>query len=131
VRHAAKRHARRRDGSPIRRDDRGHGHQREGVRRPVADLAVDLPAQRRRRQNHVRDHLARLEDRLDVGCLAGQTVKVSDGDAAPSLSGAQQLDLRLEGRHRDGHVRRMGCDARVARAEDRVRPVDSTDRGAA
>ena len=49
VRHAAERHPGRRDRALLRRDDGRDGDQRELVGGPVAHLAVELPARRRRR----------------------------------------------------------------------------------
>src|SRR5207247_8566171 len=45
--------------------------------------------------------------------------------------GIEQLDLRFEDRHRDGHIRWMGGDAGVARPQDCVPSVDAADRRAA
>ena len=130
-RHPAEPHPGRRDRAPVRRDDDGDGDQREFVGSPVAHLAVELPPRRRGRQDHARDHLARLEHGLDVRRLARQPVEVADRDAAGRSVGAEQLDLRVQHRHRDGHVGGMDGDARVARAEDRVNPVEAADRRAA
>jgi hypothetical protein len=63
--------------------------------------------------------------------VAREAVELADRDPAGGLVDAEQLDLGLQGRHRDGHVRGMGGDAVLARAEDRVRPVDTADRRAA
>ena len=70
-------------------------------------------------------------DGLDVRRFSGQAVEISDGDAAGGLIGAEQLDAGLQDGHRDGHVRGMGGDAGVARAEDGVHAVDAADGGAA
>src|SRR5690606_5076043 len=66
---------------------------------------------------------------LDVRRRAGQAMKIVDRDAASSAVGAENLDLRVERRQRNGHVGRKGRDAVLARAEDRVDAVDAADRG--
>ena len=65
------------------------------------------------------------------GVSPGRRWKSPIGDAAGGLVGAEQLDLGVERGQRDGHVRRMGGDAGVARAEDRVDPVEPAERRAA
>ena len=63
--------------------------------------------------------------------IAGQAVEITDGNAAGSSAGAEHLDLSVQDSHRDSHVGRMGGDTCIARAEDRMYPVDTADRGAA
>src|SRR5207253_4042033 len=57
-------------------DDCSNGHQRKGVGSAVADLAVNLHSRRRRRQRHRSDDFAGLERRLNLGSVAGKTIKL-------------------------------------------------------
>ena len=116
-------HAAQRDARPshVPAGDRDHDRGRrqgELVRRPVAQLQINLLAPGDgRRQRHVRDEVARLEHRFAVRRVAGQKMKVADGDRARALR-SLHVDRRLQRRHRHAHVRRVGRDAMFARAED-------------
>ncbi len=109
----------------------GDGGQREGVRRPVAGLAVGRgQSGGGRGQDHAGDQLARVDLRVPLGVHAGQPVEVGGGHA-PGALGAVQLHARVEGGQRHRHVRGVGGDALVGVAEHRVVPVHALQRAAA
>ena len=129
--HAAQRDARPRHVSAGDRDHDRRRRQGEFVRRPVAQLQIDLLASGDgRRKRDVRDQVARLEHRFALRRVAGQKMKVADRDRARALR-SLHVDRRFQRRHRHAHVRRVGRDAMFARAEDGERAVAAGDGRAA
>ena len=73
------------------------------------------------------DEIAGLEDGLAIRSVAGQKMKRSDRHRSRAL-GSLHVNDRLERRHRDTHVGRIGRDAVIARAEDGQAAIAAGDR---
>ncbi len=113
-------------------DDGGDGDQGEGVGGAVADLAIELPARRRRRQDHGGDHLAGFQAVLDMRRGARQAMQLGERRGCGSRRRALIVSIRcIERDERHRHVGRMDRDAGLAGPEDRVHPVEPADRGTA
>src|ERR1700761_1162583 len=87
-------------------------------------------AEARRGQHDGGHHLVRRESIVLLRSVVRQAVKLRNRNTARSF-GSFDLHLGLEGGQRDAHVRWMYGDAGVAGAEDRMDPVDTSDRTAA
>ena len=68
--------------------------------------------------------------RVEVRRVAGQAVELGEGDGALAARPGD-ADDRLQRGQRHAHVRRVGGDAVLARAQDRVHAVEAVDRGTA
>lgn len=107
------------------------GHEGEGVRRPVAGLAVPgADADGAGRQFHGGDQLTRPDDGVLLGAVAREPVEVGDGHGTLTLR-AVQMHGGVERGQGHGHVRRMGGDAVIGVADDREIAVGALPRGAA
>ena len=116
----------------IRRVDDGRNRNRgEGVRGPVAHLAVDLHARRRWRQRDGGDEFARLKGGFNVRCVAGQAIKVGNRDHAPHGRRGDRFDPGVQRPHRHGHVGRVDRDALITGPQHGVQAVETPDGGTA
>jgi hypothetical protein len=88
------------------------------------------PRSRVGRHCDARDHLARLEHRLDVRSGAGHAVELDERHGA-LCAGPEHLDRRIERDKRDREVRGVGGNTVLARAEHGMPRVLSANRGAA
>lgn len=111
----------------VSQDDRTHRDQREGIGGAVAHLVVDVRATHRLGQRHRRDQLTRLQHGLYVRRLTWQPVEVGDRNAPHRAVRPYRFHRRIERAHRHGHVARMGGDACLAHAHDRMLAAESTD----
>ena len=111
----------------------GGGHEREGEGRALAKLEIARmrrKARRFARKTKRDDQVPRLERAFALRRVAGQAVKVLERNLAPTPS-AFDLDNRVERDERHAEVRRMGRDAALAPADDRVQAVLAVERVAA
>src|SRR5262249_29308128 len=76
------------------------------------------------------DHLVRAYHRFDMRRIARRTIESGDRDRALRLVCAEQFDVRVERCERNGHVRWMRRDTRLAGAEDGEVAIESADRRA-
>ena len=107
------------------------GHQREGVGQAVAHLEVGVVAgEALGRQVDGGHEFAAAERGVAPGFLARQAVILRHGDDALA-AWTRHPHLRVERRQRHAHVGWMRRDAVLARAQDRVDPVDAADGAAA
>ena len=60
-----------------------------------------------------------LQHVLDLRCIAGQGVKVRDGNLSRRAVRLDSFDRRIQRAHRDRHVGRVRGDAGIARTDDR------------
>src|SRR6202040_4199332 len=99
----------------------------ERIRKPVADFQIAVILRETlRRKLDCGDDLVRLQIVVELRRIAGQAVEVGKRNCALTR-GSRHMNLCFESSQRDAHVGWMRCDARLARSEDRVDPVDASD----
>ena len=107
------------------------GNKRERIREPVTDFQIRVVLRETlRRQLHRSDDLVGIEAGVALRCIARQPVEVRKRDHAVARD-ASNVDLRLQYRERDAHVRWVDRDAGFARTEDRVHAIVAVNGGAA
>ena len=116
VRDAAERHASLLYEVPIEFEPDSNGHQRERIRQSVSDLQIGVVRREAlRRQLYGRDDLAGVKASVPLWRILRQPVEVRKLNHAIA-GGACGMDLRLQDRERNAHVRRVDRNAGVARA---------------
>ena len=96
--------------------------------RPVPHLIVDLLPTDRLWQHDGCDQLVWLKRRLDMRRVAGETVKLGDGNDALASVRLDSLDFRVERPHCNGHIARVCGDAGLAPSDDGERARVAADR---
>jgi hypothetical protein len=76
------------------------------------------------------DEVAWFEHGFAIRCAAGQKMKVTNGDRARTVR-SLHVNRRFQCRHRDAHVRGIGCDAVFAGSQDSEHAIGTGDRRAA
>ena len=77
----------------------------------------------------VGDEIARLQNVFQMWRVTRQQIQLADRYIALALR-AEDVDARLQRHHGDCHIRRMGCDALVAGAENGMGAIMAADRSA-
>ncbi len=131
VRDAAERQPRLFDRVAVELQRRRDRYQRERIGQAIADFQIGvILGKALRRKLHRGDDLVRMQIGVALRRVARQPMKVGKRDRA--LAGrTRDMNLGIERRKRHAHVGRMGRNAGLARAEDRVHAVEPVAGGAA
>ena len=128
---AAKRETGFLDGAAIEFKPNRDRHQRKRIRQPVANLDVCVVCRKSlRRQLDRDDQFVGIEIGVALRRVAREPVEIRERDLSFAAR-TGDMDLCLEHGQRHAHVGRMHRDAGVARAEDRVHPVETANGRAA